>query len=226
MLALHEFMALAVFQVIAQAAHLGALSTVGTAAFHHLAHLATTAVAHAQGTMHKGLDGHLHALADAAHLVKTQLTGKHQLRETHRLEKARLLGRAQVALRACMQGNGRQVKPQDAHILHNDGIDANVIKVGNETLHLLEFMVIDQRVDGSIDAGVELVGKVDGPRHLVEGIAGRGPCPKSRSTHIHGIGAMADRLDGDASITRRCQELYFTSRLHHCGAKLRKTTVI
>ncbi|MBQ3944498.1 MAG: hypothetical protein II670_02680, partial [Alphaproteobacteria bacterium] len=52
----------------------------------------------------------------------------------------------------------------------------------------------------------------------------RSTSPESRSPHIHGIGAMPDGLDGNLGITRRRQQLNFTTSLFHHSANLDKKT--
>ena len=102
----------AVNQIIGQAAQLCTLATVGTASLEHLADGTTATIAHAQGSVRKRLERHRGHLPDCGNLIQRELTCHDQLRETQRLEKTGFVGCAQVALRAGMQRDGRQVQPE------------------------------------------------------------------------------------------------------------------
>ena len=67
-----------------------------------------------------------------------------------------------------MQGDGRQVHPQQSQVLHNERIHTDAIEVMNQPFHLSEFVIIDEGVDCGINTGPELMGIVACPAHVIE----------------------------------------------------------
>ena len=155
--------------------------------------------------MNKGLERHMNRITDGSCFGQCQLACHHQLREAQRLEETRFLGRADIALRAGMQGDGRQVQAQESHILHYQGIDAGMVELANQAFHLGQLIVVNDGVDRGINTGAIGMSEIAHPGHVGNGIGGGHTCAKARGAHIYGIGTMLDGLDGHLGIARRGQ---------------------
>ena len=123
--------ALIVFQGIRQTTCLRAVAAVGAAPRLGVGNIALTRIGDAQRAVDKEFNGCVGRLVNIADLVQVQLTRQHDLGKTHVRKKLRLLYRADIALGTGMQFNGGNIQLQHAHILHNQGIDAGLVEIGN-----------------------------------------------------------------------------------------------
>ena len=212
--------AAAVDERVGQPAILGTLAPIGTAAAQGLAQVALPAVTYTEGTVHEYLERNLHRSADGPYFVERELPGQYHLRESAPFEKLHLLGGAVVGLRAGMQGNGRNVEPGDAHVLHDEGIDPDAVELADEPLGLGQFVVVEQGVESDVDAGIEAVGKVDEPGQVVEAVAGCGPGTEPGCTYVDGIGPVEDGLFPYLCIFGRSQQFYAASVCHRISFRL------
>ena len=122
--------------------------------------------------MHEALHRHIHSLNNRGNLGSRELTGKYKLRETHSLKKAGFLGRANVALRARMKLDRRNIHAQNAHILHNERIYAHAVEPGNHSLHIAQLAVVDDSIHRDINPRAKLMRKVHHAGNIIDAIAG------------------------------------------------------
>jgi hypothetical protein len=92
---------------------------------------ALAAEGHAQRAMHEEFERTGRWRRDVADLVDRQFARQHDLREADVLQEARLGGIADVGLRAGVQLDRRQIHFQQAHVLHDQRIDAGVVQPVN-----------------------------------------------------------------------------------------------
>jgi hypothetical protein len=140
---------------------------------------------------------------DGCNLLDRQFTRQHHLRETHVLQKAGFLSRADIGLRAGMQLDGRQIQFQQAHVLHDQHISACVVDVPGHLACALQFVVAQDGVQGDEDAAVEAVRVATQLLNLANVIARRCPCTKAWATDVNSICPVVDGLDTDVGIARR-----------------------
>ena len=206
-LATDELVARTVLQIKAVAAYLSALAAVGAPSGQYKTGLTVAAVAHTQRSVHKRLQGHIHRLVHRPDLPELVLPRKHELRKSRGLKHGGLLRGADIALGGCVQGYRRQVHPQQRHILHYQGIDPDSPQLPHEPTHLLGLLFVHQRIDRNIHLHTECVSILHYPCHIGYRVGGLMSRSKSRSAHIHGVGAMIDSGDGCVGITCRGQKL-------------------
>ena len=201
MLVVGDDAALRVGHRVGQAAFLAAAAAVGAAAGVGMADETLAAVGHAQGAVHEELQrGPLYLLADGNDLLQVQLAGQHHLREADVLQKARLLGRADVGLGAGVQLHGRQVQLQQAHVLHDQGIDTGVVQLPGLPAGALQLVVTQDGVHRDEDARIEAVGMLHQPRDVFDGVGRLVARAEARAADVDGVGAMVDGLDADVGI--------------------------
>ena len=198
--------ALVVLQGVRQAAGLGAVATVGAASGLRVGDVALPGEGHAQGTVDKELDGRVDVAADRADFFQIQLAGQHQLGETGLSQKLGFFQGADVGLGAGVQLNRRDIQLEDAHVLHDQRINAGVVELVNQLTRRLHLVVMQDGVDGDKHLGVEQVGKLHQPGNVRHAVAGVMPRAEARPTDIHGIGAMQDGFLGDGGITGRAEQ--------------------
>ena len=99
-----------------------------------------------------------------------------------------------------MKGNGRQVEPQQRHVLHNKRIDTGMIQFLNHSLDCFKLVIIDDGVNRAVDASFVLMGKVDKSLDVVDAVAGLRTCAKSAGTNIDSIGSMLNCLDANGGV--------------------------
>ena len=109
-----------------------------------------------------------------------------------------------------MQGDGGNVEPHDAHVLHDEGIGTDAVELADEALGLAQLVVVEQGVEGDVDAGVEAVSQVDESGQIVEAVTGCRAGPESGSPDVDGIGPVEDSLLSDFGILGRGQQFYAT----------------
>ena len=160
--------------------------------------------------MHEHFERYLYGGADGPDFVERKLPGQNYLREAAPFEELHLGGGAVVGLGAGMQGDGGNVEPHDAHILHDEGIGADAVELADEAFGFAQFVVVEQGVEGDVDAGVEAVGQVDESGQVVEAVTGGRAGTESGSPDVDGIGPVKDCLLPDFGILGRGQQFYTT----------------
>ena len=160
--------------------------------------------------MDEGLQCHRGGGGNLADLHQRQLPRQHHLGEAHLLQQPHLLHSPVVGLGAGMQGNGRQIEFQQAHILHYQGIGARLIQLVGQPLGRLKLLVLQYGVEGHIDMGTKAMSKAAQRLNLGQRIAHCRPGAKTRPPDIDGIGTMTDRLHAKLAILGRRQQLQRT----------------
>ena len=87
-----------------------------------------------------------------------QLAGQDDLGEAHLGQEAGLLRGADVALGGGVQVDGREVQLQQPQVLDDEGVHAGVVEVLDQAAGGLQLVVVEDGVEGDVDAGVEAVG--------------------------------------------------------------------
>ena len=139
--------------------------------------------------------------ADGGNLFQIQFARQHDLAEAGILQKARLLRRADVRLRAGMQLDWRQVHFQQAHVLDDDGIHAGVVQLPDLLAHGLQLVVAQDGVLRDEDACMVAVCVLHQARNVLHAVGGVHARAKGRAADVDGIGAMVDGFDADIGVT-------------------------
>ena len=103
--------------------------------------------------MHEAFNRHADTVADILDFGYCQLACQHNLRTAHRFQESGLIRRTCVALRGCVQCDGRDVHAQYRHVLHYQRVDSGFIQTAYQFAHLLQLVVVDQSIDRDIDTG-------------------------------------------------------------------------
>ena len=87
---------------------------------------------------------------------------------------------------------GHTAHGERGHILHQQGVDANARKVGNELLGGLQLTLKDDGVDRNKHLGAKLMGVIGEALDVGKRIACGGTRAKLLGADIYGVGAMID----------------------------------
>ena len=191
--------ALLVLQGIGQATGLGAVAAVGAASGLGMADVALAGEGDAQGAVDEVLDQGVggHGGAHGRDLRDGQLPGQDDLGEAHLGQEPRLLRGADVALGGGVQVDGREVQLQEPQVLDDEGVHAGVVEVLDQAAGGLQLVVVEDGVEGDVDAGVEAVGVLhqagDLRHRVVRMVAGA----EGRAADVDGVGPVQDRLAAD-----------------------------
>ncbi len=202
----HQHFPIGLLQRTGQPAELGTLATIGAAAGAGMADIALAAVRDTERAVDKELQLHIGRCAYLADLRKGQFARQHHLREAHILQKLHLLWRPVVGLGTGMERYGRQIERQQPHVLHDKCIGPRLVDLVGQAPGLLQFVIVQQGVEGDKDLGPETVGVARQRFDIVEGVARRAAGTKGRAAYIDGIGAMVDRFDAVGEILGRSQQ--------------------
>ncbi len=212
----HDHIAVGVGEVVGQTADLRALAAVGRAAAVHQRGAAVAAVAHAQGTVDESLKAHVgYGLVDGAYLRHRHLARKHHATHAQRGEEAHLVDGSRVALRGSVQGYGRYVHAQECHVLDDESVDTGGKEGTDGLARLGEFVLVDERVEGDVDAGAVTVGIAAHLAYVVDGVGGGGTCAMIGTAHVDGIGAAVDGGDGHLAVAGGSKQLEAADCLFH-----------
>ena len=147
MLVLGDDFPIGIHHIEGKATELCTLSPVGTPPEAMLAHIALTAIAHAQGTVHKDFEGCIgYGFVYLSDLLQRKFACQDHLSETRFGQELHLFHVAIVHLSAGMQRDGRKVQSQQPHVLHNQGIHPYAIQLPNQFLRFGEFLVLQDGI--------------------------------------------------------------------------------
>ena len=215
MLVLHDGLAIGIHHIERQSAELGTLATVGTTAEAMLADVALTAIAHAQRPVHEDFERCLrYGLVYLANLLQREFACQDHLTESGFGQELHLACRAVVHLRAGMEGYRREVQAEQAHVLHNEGIDPGTIQVPNELLGFGELFVLQDGIEGDIDTDIVEVGILHQLGNVFQGVSGCCTGTETGRTDIYGVGTVVNRRDAAFQILGRSQKFYFSLSDH------------
>ena len=198
--------ALIVLQGVRQAAGLRAVATVGAAPSLRVGDVALPGEGHTQRTVDKELHRRIDIAANVADFFQVQLAGQHQLGETGVIEEAGFFQGADVALRAGVDLDGRQVHFHHTHVLHDQRIDASLIQLADHLPRRLQLILMQDGVEGDEHPRMEQVGKLHQLGNVRHAVAGVVPRTEARAADVHGIRAMQDGLFGNGGIARGAQQ--------------------
>ena len=198
-----HYAALIVFQGIRQTAGLRTVATVGATARLGVGNVALTGIGHAQRAVDKELDRRVCRLVDITDLIQVQLTGQNDLRKADVGEELRLLHRADITLGTGVQFNRRNIQLQNPHVLNNQGIDAGLIEIGDQSLRRLQLIIMKNGVQGHEHFRPETVGERHQVGNIAQAVAGVMAGTKARAANVDGVRAVKDRFAGNGGVTGR-----------------------
>ena len=214
MFVVHDFPSTGIFQVESQAAELRALATVGTTSETSLRHIALSAVAHTQRPVHEHLERDIRTgFMHPAYVLQRQLTRQHYLTETDISQETDFLRRTVVHLRTGVQGDGRQIKLQQPHVLHDERIHTGPVKLPNHGLRVSQLLITQDGVHGDINAHAVEMGIVNKPCNVIQRIAGCCPRTEAGGTDVDGVCPVVDSRKATLQVFGRSQKFYLT-RFH------------
>ena len=100
-------------------------------------------------------------------------------------------------MRRGVQVDRWQIEFQQAHVLHDQRVDAGVPAVLHQAARRRQFGIGKNRVERDVDTGVETVGVLDEVRDIAHGVAGVVSRTEGRSADVNGVRAMQDGLAAD-----------------------------
>ena len=197
---------LIVFQGIRQAASLRAVAPVGATSGLGVRNVALPGIGHAQRAMNKEFNGSVGMVINSFDLTEIQFTRQHDLAEAGVGEKFRFFHAADITLGAGVQLNRRQIQLHDPHILHNQRVNARLIKIGNQPLRRLQLIIMQNGVQRDKDFGAIAMGKRHQTGDVAQAVAGIVTSAKVRPTDINGVGAVEDRFASDTGVAGRTKK--------------------
>jgi hypothetical protein len=126
-------------------------------------------------------------------------------------------GRADVALGGGVQVDGRQVQFQQAHVLDDEGVHAGVVKLVDQLARRFQLGVVQDGVEGGVDAGVVAVGEcrqAGDVGHRVAGVVARA---EGRAADVHRVRAVQDGLPADVGGLGRGEEFEGSDATRPCS---------
>ncbi|MNZ39189.1 hypothetical protein D3C78_566780 [compost metagenome] len=161
---------------------------------------------HAQRAVDEELDGRIGGVGDGADFLQVQLAGQHQLRETGLIEELCPLQGADVRLGTGVQFDRRNVQFHHTQVLDDQRIDAGVVQLVDQLAGRLQFVVVQDGIDGGEHPGVVTTGEFHQFSDIAHFVAGVVAGAEARATDVDGIGAMQDGLAGDGDIAGRAEQ--------------------
>ena len=171
------------------AAELGTGTSIGTPSETMLRGIADARVTDAQSPVDEHLEFHIrHLTMDRRNLLQREFTGKHGSHEALLTQPAHLLDTPVIRLRGSMK---RQLTHrEDGHILHQDGIHTSLAQFAQQLAGGIQFLVIDNGIDGDIDLRAEAMGIVTKLTNIIDAVAYSCSRSKTGSTDIDCISPM------------------------------------
>ena len=145
--------------------------------------------------------------AHCSDFLYRQFARQHQLREADIGQEARLLRRADVALRGGVQVERRKIEFQQSHVLHDQRIHADVVAVMREFARCFQFVIVQDGVECDENFRVETVGEVHQFGDVFNRIARLVARAEQRPADIDGIRAVQDGFAADGGGFCWCKKL-------------------
>ncbi|GEM_PF-5853955 len=161
---------------------------------------------HAQRAVDEEFQGRIHLLVDGADFGQVQLAGEDQLGEPRAVEKLRPFQGADVGLGTGVDLDGRQVQFHDAHVLHDQGIDADLMQLVDQRARRFQLIVMQDGIERDEHPHMEQMRERHQSRDIRHAVLGIVPCTEAGPADVHGIGAMQDGLLGNGDIPCRAQQ--------------------
>ncbi len=156
--------------------------------------------------MDEEFQGRIHFVVDRADFLQVQLAGEDQLRETGLVEELGPFQRADIGLGAGMDLDGRNIQLHDAHVLHDQRVNADLVQLLDQRARCFQFVVVQDGVQRDEHPRVEQMGKFHQLGDVGHAVLGVVPGTKAGAADVHRIGAMQDGLAGDAGVTGRGEQ--------------------
>ena len=208
--------ALRVGDGVGQAAGLRAVAAVGAAAGLGVADEALAGVRDTQRAVDEELQRRaVNLRGNRLDLLQRQFARQHDLRETGVLQEARLFGRADVGLRRGVQVDRRQVKFQQAHVLHDQRVRPRLVHLPDHLACRGEFVVAQDGVERDEDAAAEAVGVFHQPLDVAHRVARRRPRAEGRAADVDRVRPVVDRLDADVGVSCRGEQFDVRAEERH-----------
>ena len=195
--------ALIVFQGIRQTAGLRAIAPVSAAPRLGVGNIALTGIGHAQRAVNKEFNRRVGCLVDIADLIEVQLARQNNLRKSDVREKLRLLNGADIALGAGVKLNRRDIQFQNAHILNDQGVNAGLVEIGDQTLRRLQFIIMKNGVQGHEHLRPETVGERHQLGNVAQAVAGVMTGTEARAANVDGICTVKNGFTGNGGVAGR-----------------------
>ena len=107
----------------------------------------------------------------------------------------------------------RGARCKQSHILHEDGIYPTLLQLLQEAARVLQFVVVDDGVDGDVDLSPKLVGIAAKFGNVGYAVARRRSGAKALGTDIHSIGTVIDSGDAALQILGGSQQFQWSRHL-------------
>ena len=157
--------------------------------------------------MDKSLEAHRHCIGHGADFVKRHLARKDYAVHAELLEETGTPGGSGVALCGSVQRNWRQIHAQETQILNDKSVDTGGMKVGDGAAHVVDRVIVDERVERHIHLGAETVSVLTNKADILDGIGRGGAGAMVRTAYVDSVGATVDGGDGCFAVTCRREEL-------------------
>lgn len=105
-----------------------------------------------------------------------------------------------------MQLDRRNVQLHHTQILDDQCIDPGVVQLMDQLARRLQFVVVQDRVDGGEDARMIFAGELHQLGDLAHFVAGVMAGAEAWATNVHGVGAVQDRLAGNGHVAGRAEQ--------------------
>ncbi|MNL01221.1 hypothetical protein D3C87_1216840 [compost metagenome] len=128
------------------------------------------------------------------------------MRETGLIEELGPRQGADVGLGAGVQLDRWNVQFHHAQVLDDQRIDTGVVQFVDQLARRLQFVVVQDGVDGGEHPRVVTMGELDQLGDIADFVAGVVAGAEARAAEVHGVGAMQDGLAGDGDIAGRAEQ--------------------
>ena len=199
-----------IHQIEGGTANLGALAAVAATARHHPADVTLAAVTDTQRSVNEGLQLYPALLMDVPNGVQIHFTCQYGPAEPQLFQKPDAFEGIVVTLRAGVETDGRQVHFQQSEILHNDGVGAQLVQLYNQLAGILQFVVIQQRIDGNIEFGAIQMGIAGQLFQIFQPVAGSLTGAETGRTDVQGICPVVDGNLATVQILGRYEQFYLS----------------
>ncbi len=158
---------------------------------------------------------------NSCNFLNGQLTGQYHTTETQVAQPAHLLGRSVVSLGRSMQGEtyplplpkGREQR-QNAHVLHEDGVDACFLQVTQKLAGGIELSIVKDGVNSDVDTHSVRMGILAKLADVIGTVANSSASSELAGTDVHGISSMIYGSHSALQILGGCQQFQLSERIH------------
>ena len=105
-----------------------------------------------------------------------------------------------------MKGYRWTIHAQNAHVLHEDGIDTGIPEVGQQPTGVVELIVVDYGIDRDVDFGPKLMGIAAQLADVIDAVACCHTGTKTAGTDVDGVGPVVDGSNATLQVLGRCQQ--------------------